>query len=261
MRLATAACVLMTLTGGAFAADYPVAQAFGDGEPPPAATFSWDGLYGGIHVAYTRANFHAAPYEAGYETLFAKEAGTALSGAPHGATLLEPARRVDNKAGFGGFVGYNAQYEMIVFGVEVEATHVGMHGTTWGGPRTFNDGWTGLGKATVGFENFAVLKARLGYAFDRFLPFVTVGAALSQARVEVNATDILPGVILPTVVNTASYRKSGTLSGVAYGIGFDYALLDNVILRAEYQHVDFERFRGLVAPRVDTARVGLGVKY
>ena len=71
-------------------------------------------------------------------------------------------------------------------------------------------------------------------AWDRLLVFGSAGFALTDLQEHFHYND-----------NAGSGREKGTLSktkpGWAAGGGLEYALMDNVSVRAEYLHVDFGR--------------------
>ncbi len=74
----------------------------------------------------------------------------------------------------------------------------------------------------------ATVRGRLGYAFDRFLPYFTGGLALG----DINAT--LPVPVLP----------GGSISSAGWtvGAGLEVGLVSNVSLKAEYLYVDLGTF-------------------
>lgn len=69
-------------------------------------------------------------------------------------------------------------------------------------------------------------RLRVGYALDRFLPYVTGGYAWAHSRIA--ATD-------------GSISTSADFSGWTLGAGAEYALTDHVSLKAEYLYADFSR--------------------
>ena len=74
----------------------------------------------------------------------------------------------------GGTIGYNWQMNQVVFGLEGDLDWSGISGTTTAVPcttscETRND-WLGTARG------------RIGYAFDRFLPYVTGGAAFGNIK-------------------------------------------------------------------------------
>lgn len=99
----------------------------------------------------------------------------------------------------------------------------------------------------------ASLRARLGYAVDRFLPFVTAGVAFAEYE---------HGEAL-----AQPFSETDTYTGWTIGGGADYAVTDNFVVRAEYRYSDFgsESFEplGWTAHDVElsTHDVRLGVAY
>jgi opacity protein-like surface antigen len=79
---------------------------------------------------------------------------------------------------------------------------------------------------TTSTDSAGTLRARLGYAAGRFLPYLTFGGAGANAKV--TATD-------------GSLSQSDILLGWALGAGIEYALNKNWSVRAEYLHVDLGR--------------------
>ena len=73
---------------------------------------------------------------------------------------------------------------------------------------------------------FATVRGRLGYAFDRFLPYVTAGLAVG----DINAS--IPGFPGGTASN----------AGWTIGAGVEVGIVSNVSLKAEYLFVDLSDF-------------------
>jgi outer membrane immunogenic protein len=128
----------------------------------------------------------------------------------------------------GGTAGFNWQMNQFVLGVEGDVDWSGVSGTTSAlcppGCATRND-WLGT------------VRGRLGYSFDRFLPYVTGGLAAG----DIKATT--PGFA----------GASQTDLGWAIGAGVEAAIVGNWSAKAEYLHVDLGSFNcglscGLVAP-------------
>ena len=98
------------------------------------------------------------------------------------------------------------------------------------------------------------VRARAGYAVDRFLPYIAGGVAFGSVK---NTLD--NGV--------DSVSQSKTLTGWTAGAGIDYAATDNVIVRLEYRYTDYGNkdfdFGGPVSIRdkFKTNEVRLGVAY
>jgi len=117
---------------------------------------------------------------------------------------------------FGGTIGYNVQFSTAVFGVEGDMAWSGIKGssspatTGCAGPCETSNTWLGTARG------------RLGYAFDRFLPYVTAGAAF--------------GEIKGTVVGGNSFTN--TKVGWTAGLGMEYAFLGPWSAKLEYLYVD-----------------------
>ena len=107
---------------------------------------------------------------------------------------------------FGGHAGYLYQYGNFVVGAEAEAIKLDI---------TY-DGFT-----FITFDNSYALKARAGYAFDRFLVSGHAGAVYAET-------------------NFNGLKDWGW----AAGANIDYALTDNIIVGAQYTHYNFTEFDG-----------------
>jgi outer membrane immunogenic protein len=70
-------------------------------------------------------------------------------------------------------------------------------------------------------------RARLGYAFDRFLPYLTGGVAYGDIKADIAPTG-----------QSASKAKLG----YTFGAGIEYAFLGNWTAKAEYLYVDLGSF-------------------
>ena len=131
----------------------------------------------------------------------------------------------------GGTVGYNWQFGQAAFGVEGDIDWSGIEGTTtvFCAPGcTTRNHW------------LATVRGRLGYAFDRFLPYLTGGLAVG----DVSAT--LPGFPAGSI----------TTAGWTVGAGLEFGIVSNVSVKAEYLYVDLGNFNcGLNCALVPTGNV------
>lgn len=99
-------------------------------------------------------------------------------------------------------------------------------------------------------------RARLGYAMDRFMPYIAGGVAVG------NIEDKAHLVGVPLV------SQSKTQVGWTIGSGVDYAVTDNIVTRLEYRYTDFGKrdidfnVPGVSASsKLSTNEVRLGVAY
>ena len=105
------------------------------------------------------------------------------------------------------------------------------------------------------------VRARAGYAVDRFLPYIAGGVAFGSVKNTFSLGD---------EDGSLSGSKSKTLTGWTAGAGVDYAATDNVIVRLEYRYTDYGRkdfsadLEGLqlgASNKFKTNEIRLGVAY
>ena len=119
---------------------------------PAYAPYNWTGFYLGINGGYAW--------------------GSSEWSAPAGSVNF------DTRGGLvGGTVGYNVQMNQVVFGLEGDLDWTSIRGSTStgicaGGTCETRNNWLGTARG------------RIGYAFDRFLPYVTGGAAFGDVKAE-----------------------------------------------------------------------------
>jgi outer membrane immunogenic protein len=113
----------------------------------------------------------------------------------------------------GGTIGYNYQIGQLVWGVEGDVDWTNIKGTT----NTF----CALGCETSN-SWLGTARGRLGYAADRFMPYVTGGAAFGNIRAST-----------PGFAGTSTTKLGWTVGG-----GVEFALGGNWTAKAEYLYVD-----------------------
>ena len=132
----------------------------------------------------------------------------------------------------GGTVGYNYQMNQVVLGVEGDIDWANISGTrTAAGVCAFGcttkDSW------------LATVRGRVGYAADRFLPYVTGGLALGDIRAS------LPGFAGGTTTN----------AGWTIGGGIEGAIVGHWTAKVEYLYVDLGNFNCGIACGAATQNV------
>jgi outer membrane immunogenic protein len=180
MRLLLLACAAIALSGPTLAADVPAVE-----EPLAPAYiaptgFDWTGFYVGANVGY------------GFSGDFSDDVGF----------------RLNEGSGFVGGVqaGYNVQFDPLVVGIEGEIDYSNIS-DRFAGVRADLD-WRGS------------VTGRLGWAVDRFLPYVKGGLAFGDVNFDTGRSD------------------SNMLWGWTAGVGAEYAITNNVSVRAEYNYTD-----------------------
>ena len=188
--LASAAVLaLVGAVGTANAADLP-RQVYTKAPPMMAPYYNWTGFYVGIN-----------------------------GGGGWGTANWNSTGDFDVSGGVvGGTVGYNWQFGTWVLGLEGDIDWADINGTTA----------TGCIGGSCGTKNdwLGTARGRVGYAFDRIMPYVTGGAAFG----DVEATH--PGAT----------GMSSTQVGWTVGAGVEFAVVNNVTAKVEYLHYDLGNF-------------------
>jgi len=165
---------------------------------PSAATYapySWTGVYAGLN------------------------AGTGSAAATATASLAGlSARASETLTGYvgGGQLGINLQVGPVVLGAEGD-----LQGGTQRSTVTL-----GFANATDGIDWFGTARARLGFAIDRWMPYVTAGWGYGGAQ------------------STLTTAGAGTISAIsshslfAAGAGLEAAVWGNLSAKVEYLYLD-----------------------
>lgn len=277
--LASVAALAMLAAVPATAADYrlPPAPPLYEGSSGGSGDFNWGGLYGGIHVGVTSADIDFGDMATqlatdAYSTHVAQDLAVSI------ARLRSSGS--DRQNNVGGFIGYNFLYDDVVVGVELEYTHMldkMIYQDSFSDGRrrdrgTFSDVVNYSVSARGSMSDYGILKLRAGYPIGRFLPFATLGLVVAEQRLSGTytstyteltldpGTGAINGVNVGPTSRNASASKTGFNIGAAFGLGVDWAILDNLILRAEYQYIAMSAYNGMETT-ANAFRLGAGVKY
>ena len=190
-RLFVAGVALVALTGAALAADLPPGGSpYYYRAPYALPAFNWTGFYIGVN-----------------------------GGGGFGNSAWDTTSSFSTTGGLvGGTIGYNYQMGPAVLGAEGDIDWSNIKGTTTTGACpagcTTSDLW------------LSTLRARLGYAADRFMPYVTGGGAFGN----INAAT--PGLVGGGATNV----------GWTVGAGLEFAIAGHWSAKAEYLYVDLGKF-------------------
>lgn len=199
-RIALAAALAATSASFALAADLGTKKP--SALPPLMTTFNWTGAYVGIDGGYITGRVN-----------------TFVPGVPASGNF--------STSGFtpGAHAGYRYQLQnnvvlgaearaFINFGTRKSKDYPGFPGTA----QQVEGRWGGDARLSV------------GYAIDRFLPYLTAGLAIGDARgcVRVFGTPCFPGTSI-----------SDTRIGWTVGAGVAYAFTNALIARVDYAYSDF----------------------
>ena len=184
------ALAVVTMMGSANAADIQRRQAMPAKAPAYTAPYNWTGVYLGINGGggWGRSNFSAPLATGNFNTSGGQIGGTA---------------------------GYNYQVGQAVFGLEGDLDWSNINGSGTCGTLTCETKNTWLGTA----------RGRIGYAFDRFMPYVTGGLAYGGVK------------------NSATGLGDSTTSkaGYALGGGLEAAVSGPWTAKIEYLYADLGR--------------------
>jgi len=213
MRLALAA-LLLTSTS-AFAADL-APQPVEPAAPVVAPVYNWTGFYAGLHAGafIGQGKVDAAKFD-----------GTGFIGGVH--------------------AGYNAQFDGgFVVGLETDIDY-----SSFSKSKTVTDGVV-VARAKFKNEWQGSTRARIGYAFDNILPYITGGVAYGDQKVSIAGVG----------------SNSDTRVGWTAGAGVEYAIDQNWLVRGEARYVDLgSKNVNLAGTRhkvkFDGADLNLGVSY
>ena len=246
----------------------------------PAAPMNvngWAGIYIGGQVSYSNAGGDFSKTTQAPLAFALRELTLENEQQPSSWPVLGQANH--SAAGFGGFAGYNTQFERLILGVEANYDQANLSLTAPNSPisRRVTAGGipydvTVTGSGSVSELNFGTLRARGGWALGNFLPYAFAGVAVGHANVNIVGTTFgvqNPPLGCPAGTNppcvpfsfTGTAGKNGEwMVGFTFGGGLDVALTRNVFLRVEYEYVQFAPIANLVVD-VNTVRGGLGVKF
>ncbi|MEZ5784996.1 MAG: outer membrane beta-barrel protein [Xanthobacteraceae bacterium] len=237
-KILLASVAALGLAGTAAAADLPVAPVV------YAPVFTWTGCYLGVNggwigsdesfTSYSPAFGHPVPVNGAGFTPAQVQAATTRSWSS------------DESAGTaGGQFGCQAQFGSWVIGGEWDWNWSGLEDdysavTAAGNPFTFP--WAQYTHKELDW--FSTARAKLGFAWDRFMIYATGGLAYGAFDAYTHV-DSLPGALAGPEW-TGAYREK--LFGWTVGGGFEWAFANNWTAKAEFLYLDFGSF-DYVSPR------------
>ncbi len=271
----------------AVAADYPSSSDYLRGSyVAQPQYYQWGGFYGGAQISYSNAD---------------ADFGNATQ--PLVDHLLRNSNILDNVSGwttlpdgstngrnYGGFIGYNWQWDDVVIGFEANYSRLSLTKTAEDSlSRRFIDNTAGLpdhtytyamtvaGSSTVKLTDLATFRARAGWAVGSLLPYGFIGFAVARADVATRAS--VSGTVTVTCNDPAdpgcspsgptnlalpgpqTTSRSGVFTyGGAIGLGFDWALSQNLFVRGEWEYLQLQDIEGIDV-RLNSVRAAVGLKF
>ena len=208
------------IAGPAMAADMPLKA------PPPVVVYSWTGCYVGGHVGGKASRTSDT-------TIGVNNLGIAV-----GTRLYDPIFL--SGAVVGAQVG--CQYQFAggwVFGIEGDGSWTQSDGQT----NALNPPLNPIFRLQVTEHWMATVRGKLGYAWDKWMVYVTGGGAWAGVRESAFCGGNAVGAVNPCFVIAGNLGPAAlseqTLSGWTVGFGAEYALGYGWSIKGEYLYMDF----------------------
>jgi opacity protein-like surface antigen len=267
MRRFGVAAILVAMVQSASAADLPILRGSYT-EPSFRSSRNWEGFYVGGQAGYGSSNMQFGNYNKDISSqLVSNTIIGQLFDVPAWPTLQSVSHR---NSSFGGFVGYNMQWENAVVGFEGNYSHGTFSGSSAGENLSmYNQGNIVAGVRTISaasmtIKDFGSLRVRGGYVVDNFMPYAFAGMAMGLADVNrsvaVDATTFTAPGVVQYHFNwpLSSSNKNQFIYGFALGGGVDVMLFGGLFVRAEYEYL---QFTSSVNANIHTVRGGVGYKF
>jgi outer membrane immunogenic protein len=184
---------------------------------------------------------------------------------------------VTRATSYGGFIGYNMQWDDLILGVDVGYNYMASGAEssasdTMGRQFTTSDGFyndlTVTASSSIKLKDYATVRGRVGYPVGQFLPYATLGLAIGRfdyatsVHVTGSGHDVSGGGGAPYNIDQSSSegKNNAIAAGLEAGLGMDVALTPNLFLRGEWEFIAFAQVHGMRV-NTNTARAGLAVKF
>jgi len=277
MRWVICAVVVLAFAPRAFAQDYILRGS--------ESTYRWAGVYGGVDggFASSTTNFGQA---AGPEVAFILRE-TAIEQDEQISNWSVLGTRHPENTMLGAFVGYNFEWNNIIFGPEVDYNHASLTATAQNSlTRSFSDsgglpaGHNYYYTVFVGAESafhmsdIATFRMRFGWDAGNFLPYsffglavtrmsTTTAAVVSYTAVDFPDSETPPLTPLPDlgpITGSQANSQNDFAYGFATGLGLDVGLTPNIFVRGELEYIYFAPVTG-IQMSMTSARIGAGLKF
>jgi outer membrane immunogenic protein len=233
------------IAGPAMAADMPLKA------PPPVVYYSWTGCYGGGQVGYKGGRSQHI-----YGGLSGGQVNAVLQGRGFvaGSELTDP---FNVNGAIGGFeAGCQYQWSNWLVGVEVDGSWSTADGQGTSGAAAIAAGVSAFQIYRTSQRWLATARGRLGYAQDKWLFYVTGGAAYAGF----DLTNSLPTNLNPFAQqNPTQVSKGGWVVGFGgeYALGYGWSIKSEV-LYAGFNNLHYGDYPAPCAPPALVAQIGGG---
>jgi opacity protein-like surface antigen len=276
MRRLLVAVALISIASDAFAGEFELPTLRGSTayEPSPyvpgvPSYMRWSGLYAGAQAGFGSAHIDFANATQALIAFQLRE--LALENQQHPSTWQVLGMKDTGSTSYGGFAGYNSQWDDVTLGVEInysaanflaEATNSPITRGTSAGGNSYVVNITGA--ATMNILDYGTARARAGYVMKNFMPYAFAGLSVGRAdiarSVTISGTERVGNIVTPFSFTASEVKNKAWLTGWAAGGGVDVLMLPNVFVRGEFEYVNFAGVSGIKAS-IGTLRVAAGLKY
>jgi outer membrane immunogenic protein len=239
----------------------------------PSCCITWNGVYAGGHVGAAWSGTDFANATQSLVSFMLRN--TAIENEQRVSDWATLGKQDTSGSSWGGFIGYQAQWDVAVIGVEAGYSMTNMHMSASDGLRrvfSTSNGYSNdvqvTGTASLRLTDYGTVRLKAGWAAGNFLPYAFVGFAFGRADVERRATVVATGVDTTgsgnppySFTQTSTENRNGMWAyGYTGGAGLDVALMQNVFVRGEYEYIYFGDISDL-RTSVHTLRLGAGLKF
>jgi opacity protein-like surface antigen len=255
----------------AFAADLPDSFLRGSLSPGYAR---WDGWQFGIQAGAANMNVDFGNSTSSTVAFILRNTTVENEFAPSSWATLSSGSTTGQV--YGVFLGYNMQWERLVLGADLiynyaastlqttAADSIGRQFTTSDG---FINQVTINAQSFIKLNDYALLRAKAGYAYGQFLPYATIGIGLGRFSFATTATVFSQGnnpttaqTYGPNLQTNSTGQDNHYDGGLAAGLGMDWAITPGIFLRGEWQYIAWGPVGGIRA-NVNTGQIGIGARF
>ena len=275
MRRLVVAMMVAGVAQAAQAADLPDFSALRGPVGISRGVVNWQGFYAGGQAGYGSADMN---FSSSNSAMIAQLlANTNIENEMNVSSWpLLGGKTNTHQSQVGGFVGYNSQWDDVVLGVEANYMHGTFSGASVSAPVSrgmllTSDSLyhivTVNSSKSISISDMGTIRARAGYVWGNFMPYVFGGAALGRGNIysavsvsDQKGLDSAAAQAATPVTLSASDGISGKmLYGYTAGLGTEVMLFSNVFARAEWEYIRFVNAGADV--NINTVRGGLGYKF
>ncbi|SEP30345.1 outer membrane protein [Rhodopseudomonas pseudopalustris] len=263
MRRVVVAAAVMAAVQGAQAADMPEYGALrGALVDTPRGVVNWQGFYVGGQAGTGASDMDFTDSTRGVaSSLLVNTAVESVLGVSSWPVL---GKSSSHGQGWGGFAGYNAQWDDVVLGIEANYMHGSFGGSMSGSMRRqivsngVNYGAIYGANASINVHDVGSARLRAGWAVGNFLPYAFGGVALGQADIVQSATIIGTDAGGTWRLSGSQIQNGHFIYGYSGGLGIDMMVYRGLFVRAEWE---YQKFAAPINTSVSTVRAGVGYKF